>query len=173
MAHYTEQYTEKVVYGEQPETVRYMPLPNGKADVWIRHDIRQEPDGENNLIWLAREVYLQTAQSQAEIESNAVGIFLKESGIQQTLTDAVQDWMDVTVGKRNYDSIFTACSYANSTNAKFRAEGEACVAWRDRVWERCYAILEEVMAGLRAIPTVDELLAQLRTELPLVWPEAA
>ena len=69
--------------------------------------------------------------------------------------------MDKTVQKRNYDSIFTACSYATSTNAKFRAEGDACVAWRDAVWDLCYTILNDVIAGLRAIPTKEELLAEL------------
>lgn len=154
-------YEEKVLYSDRPEAVRYMPLPNGKADVWIRYDIRQELDSENNRGWSAREVYLQTAQSQAEIEANAVNIFLSESGIQKALTDAVQDYMDKTVQKRNYDSIFTACSYATSTNAKFRAEGDACVAWRDAVWDLCYTILNDVIAGLRAIPTKEELLAEL------------
>lgn len=124
-------------------------------------------------MWFAREVYLQTVQSQAEIEANAARVFLKESGIQKALTQAVQDWMDETVSVRNYDNIFTACSYANSTDTKFRAEGEACVAWRDRVWKRCYAILDEVMAGLRVIPTTQELLAELRTKVPFVWPEVA
>ena len=168
------EYYEKVCYDSEPGQVKYNARPDGKADVWIRHDIRQEPDSENNLVWLAREVYLQTVQSQAEIEANAAGIFLKESGIQKRLNDAVQNWMDEKVHRdKDYDNIFTACSYANSTDAKFRAEGETCVAWRDRVWRYCYNVLDAVMAGLRSIPTVEELLAELDAELPLVWPATA
>lgn len=141
--------------------------------MWIRHDIRQE-EQEEGIVWLAREVYLQTVQSQAEIEAEAPRIFLRESGIQKKLTDAVQGWMDEKVHRdKDYDNIFTACSYANSTDDKFRAEGETCVAWRDRVWRYCYNVLDEVMAGRRSIPTVEELLAELDAELPLVWPEAA
>lgn len=141
--------------------------------MWIRHDIRQE-EQEEGIIWLAREVYLQTMQTRAEIEANAAGIFLKESGIQKRLTDAVQNWMDEKVHRdKDYDNIFTACSYANSTNPKFKAEADVCIEWRDRVWEYCYNLLDNVVAGQREIPTVEELLADLDAELPLVWPAAA
>ena len=167
------EYYEKVQYSEQPEQVRYRTRPDGKADVWIRHDIRQE-EQEEGIIWLAREVYLQTVQSQAEIEADAPGIFLRESGIQKRLTDAVQNWMDGKVHReKDYDNIASACSYIQSTDPVFQSEAEVCVAWRDRVWRYCYNVLDEVMAGRRSIPTVEELLAELDAELPLVWPEAA
>ena len=166
------EYYEKVQYSEQPEQVRYRTRPDGKADVWIRHDIRQE-EQEEGIVWLAREVYLQTVQSQAEIEADAPRIFLRESGIQKKLTDAVQNWMDRRAQERGYDNIASACSYIQSTDEVFRAEAEVCVAWRDRVWRYCYNVLDAVMAGQRSIPTVAELLAELDAELPLVWPEAA
>lgn len=166
------EYYEKVQYSEQPEQVRYRTRPDGKADVWIRHDIRQEEE-EEGIVWLAREVYLQTVQSQAEIEADAPRIFLRESGIQKRLTDAVQNWMDRRAQERGYDNIASACSYIQSTDDVFQAEAEVCVAWRDRVWRYCYNVLDEVMAGRRSIPTVEELLAELDAELPLVWPEAA
>ena len=166
------EYYEKVQYSEQPEPVRYRPRPDGKADVWIRHDIRQE-EQEEGVIWLAREVYLQTVQSQAEIEAEAPRIFLRESGIQKRLTDAVQGWMDRRAQERGYDNIASACSYIQSTDTVFQAEAEVCVAWRDRVWRYCYNVLDEVMAARRTIPTAEELLAELDAELPLVWPEAA
>ena len=59
------------------------------------------------------------------------------------------------------------CTYATSPTAKFSDEGQAGVSWRDEVWAKGYAILADVEGGERAIPTVDELLA----ELPVfVWP---
>ena len=140
--------------------------------MWIRHDIRQEEE-EEGIVWLAREVYLQTVQSQAEIEADAPRIFLRESGIQKRLTDAVQNWMDRRAQERGYDNIASACSYIQSTDDVFQAEAEVCVAWRDRVWRYCYNVLDDVMAGRRSIPTVEGLLAELDAELPLVWPEAA
>lgn len=84
-----------------------------------------------------------------------------EEEIQQQLTAAVQRHMDATAQTRNYDNIHTACTYATSTDPTFKAEGTACVAWRDAVWRKCYDILAEVQAGSRAIPTADELIAEL------------
>lgn len=84
-----------------------------------------------------------------------------EAEIQKQLTDAVQNWMDSTVQVRNYDNINSACTYANSTDHIFAAEGLACVKWRDAVWRKCYDMLAEVKAGTRAIPTAEEVIAEL------------
>lgn len=86
-----------------------------------------------------------------------------ETGIdaQKILTQAVQDYMDVTARARGYDGILSACTYATSSNDKFKHEGQACVDWRDSVWSSCYAILSDVLAGNRQVPTIDELTAEL------------
>lgn len=81
--------------------------------------------------------------------------------IQKQLTDAVQNYMDTTVQARGYDNINSACTYANSTDHIFAAEGVACVKWRDAVWRKCYDMLAEVKAGTRAIPTAEEVIAEL------------
>lgn len=81
--------------------------------------------------------------------------------IQAQLTAAVQNWMDKTVQARNYDNIHTACTYAYSTDETFKAEGTACLAWRDDVWRTCYNILNEVLSGTREIPTEEALIAEL------------
>lgn len=86
--------------------------------------------------------------------------------IQKMLTDGVQAYMDTKAQERGYDNIHTACSYANSTDEVFKAEGTACLAWRDSVWRKCYNILDEVKAGKRAIPTLEEVIAELPV---LVW----
>ena len=83
------------------------------------------------------------------------------------LTSAIQSTLDKKAQERGYDNILSLCTYATSTAAKFAAEGQAGVAWRDEVWAKGYSILADVESGARAIPTADELLA----ELPLfVWP---
>lgn len=84
-----------------------------------------------------------------------------EEEIQRQLTAAVQAYMDKTVQQRGYDNILTACSYVNSTDHIFAAEGLACVQWRDAVWRKCYDMLAEVKAGTRAIPTAEEVIAEL------------
>ena len=81
--------------------------------------------------------------------------------IQLELTNAVQAYMDVAVKARGYDGVLSACSYVNTGVEKFDAEGAACRAWRSSVWAKCYEILGEVQAGIRSIPTADELIAEL------------
>lgn len=80
---------------------------------------------------------------------------------------AVQVMLDTTAKQRNYDNIQSACTYAASTNAQFKAEGLACLAWRDAVWAQCYADLAAVQAGTMQQPTVDAFVASLPT---LTWP---
>jgi hypothetical protein len=81
---------------------------------------------------------------------------------------AVQAMLDAKAQGRRYDSILSACTYATSTQPKFQAEGQACVAWRDAVWSKCYQLMADVDAGVLAQPTVEELLAMLPT---MEWPE--
>ena len=89
-----------------------------------------------------------------------------EEEIQKMLTDGVQSYMDTKAQERGYDNIHTACSYVNSTDEVFKAEGTACLAWRDQVWRKCYDILAEVKTGKRAVPTLEEVIAELPV---LVW----
>ena len=89
-----------------------------------------------------------------------------EEEIQKALTNGVQKHMDKKAQERGYDNIHTACSYVNSTDEIFKAEGTACLAWRDQVWRKCYDILAEVKTGKRAVPTLEEVIAELPV---LVW----
>lgn len=84
-----------------------------------------------------------------------------------SLTGDVQAHLDATARTRNYDGILSLCSYASSAHPTFGAEGLAGVAWRDAVWAACYAIMADVQAGTRAVPTTAALLAELPA---MVWP---
>lgn len=80
---------------------------------------------------------------------------------------AVGAMLNAKVAERLYDDIVSACSYAASTNAQFKAEALACIAWRDAVYGQCYADLAAVQAGTMAQPTVEAFIASLPQ---LTWP---
>lgn len=75
--------------------------------------------------------------------------------------------LDGTVQERFYDDIVSACSYAASTNAKFKAEADACIAWRDAVYVACYTALAAVQGGTMEQPTIAAFVASLPQ---LAWP---
>jgi hypothetical protein len=84
-----------------------------------------------------------------------------EAEIIASLTTAVQAHLDSTARQRNYDGILSLCSYATSLDPVFKAEGQAGVEWRDACWRGSTQIMADVKAGLRDVPTADELLAEL------------
>lgn len=93
-----------------------------------------------------------------------------EAQIQATLTQVVQNALDNFAKTRNYDGILSVCSYANSTNPKFKAEADYCVQLRDDTWAAGYIILDQVKSGFRAIPTAEELIALLPVS-SAKWPD--
>jgi hypothetical protein len=84
------------------------------------------------------------------------------------IVQAVQSHLDTEARTHGYDGILSACTYATSTVPTFAAEGQACVAWRDAVWSKCYAELAKVQAGERAMPTPAEAVAELPE---MEWPQ--
>lgn len=80
---------------------------------------------------------------------------------------AVQKRLDDFAQTRNYFGIMSACTYVASNVPKFQGEGLYCVAIRDKHWAACYQILADVQAGLRPIPSADEVLKEMPD---LLWP---
>ena len=81
---------------------------------------------------------------------------------------AIQTYLDDFARTRNYDGILSAATYATSTVGKFRAEGQYAVEARDATWVKGYAIMDDVLAGARPMPSLAEVLDELP---PLAWPE--
>lgn len=79
----------------------------------------------------------------------------------------VDQYLDNTAKTRNYDSAMSVCTYGDTGNEKFDAEGIAFKKWRSQVWERCYGLQEEVISGQRPVPTEAELIALLPV---MGWP---
>lgn len=89
------------------------------------------------------------------------------SAIYSSIGFAVNEYMNQKAAERRYDNISSAVSYTTSTNAKYRAEAEACNIFRTACWEKCDQIELEVTQGLRPIPTPEEVVSELPD---LVWP---
>lgn len=87
--------------------------------------------------------------------------------LAQTYIDYIQRRLDTFAQTRGYDSALSCCTYVASTVAKFRAEGHYMVEARDLTWSTGYQILADVQAGLRPIPTFEELDAEMPD---LQWP---
>ena len=82
--------------------------------------------------------------------------------VQRMLISAVHNHLDAAARSAGYDDIKSAVTYADEPAVpKFQAEGQRFRAWRSLVWAACYAMLDDVLAGTRTVPTVDELLAEL------------
>ena len=77
------------------------------------------------------------------------------------------NFVDSVAQQQQYNDAVSCASYVNSTNATWKAQGTAFIAWRDSVYT--YVIAQEALmqSGSRTIPTF----AEFQTELPVIaWP---
>lgn len=107
--------------------------------------------------------------TDAEAESIQIAQnVLSPEQIEAAFVAAIQKRLDDFARTRNYDSMLSACTYATSTVAKFKTEGQACVNLRDATWAAAYTILSNVQAGKRPMPTS---ISDIEADLPAaVWP---
>ena len=89
-------------------------------------------------------------------------------GMIASVQQAAQQRLDAFARTRAYDGILSAATYATSAVPKFAAEGQYAVQARDASWAACYQIMADVQAGLRAMPSVEQVLSELPT---LEWPQ--
>lgn len=87
--------------------------------------------------------------------------------IIQGFVGSIQKHLDDFAKTRGYDGIMSACTYATSTVAKFKTEGQYCVQARDATWSMAYDLLDQVQTGEIDVPTEEEVFAQLPA---LAWP---
>lgn len=88
---------------------------------------------------------------------------LKEQreAMKTTFVAAVQNYLDDQAQVLLYDGILSLCTYALSTNTKFAAEGKAGVKLRDDCWSSLYKLLDDVNAGRKPIPKIEDYLKEL------------
>lgn len=97
-------------------------------------------------------------------------------------TAAIQQRLDDFARTRNYDNVDSASKYQNISDAeisllpvpeqatvsKFRVECRYLALSVARTWATYYAILADVQAGKRPMPTLEQILAELPV---LEWPQ--
>jgi len=102
---------------------------------------------------LYRGVYSQQWEvldlDQRTIQENAIK---RIDAMKDSYMSAVQLHMDSEAKKKGYDNILSACTYANSTIPKFKAEGKAAVLWRDQIWDYCFVNIQSMQDGTRSLP---------------------
>jgi len=82
--------------------------------------------------------------------------------ITAALTASIQAHMDSQARACGYDDIKSAVTYAaEPAVSQFQAEGLVFREWRSLCWAHCYAVLDAVNLGERAITTAEELIAEL------------
>ncbi len=98
-----------------------------------------------------------SALPQEEIDRKAQE---KADAMMQPYKDAVQRLLDRTAIEKGYDSIISMCTYANSTNATWSAEGQAAVNWRDACWnEGLVQLGNYTVTGVA--PEMDDYIASM------------
>ena len=66
----------KASFTERPESIKYMSLPSGEADLWMRKNIAEVVDPETNTVsYEADEAYMRTKATEAEIAADFEGWF--------------------------------------------------------------------------------------------------
>jgi hypothetical protein len=95
-------------------------------------------------------------------EPEVVDVTKRPEQIIDTLKRAVRAWMDISVGQRQYDDLMTAISYRDDNeHPDWQAESWAVYHWRSRVYDAMISIEAACLAGERAAPTAEELIAEL------------
>ena len=95
-------------------------------------------------------------------------VFYDYDKIQADIIERTQKRLDDFAKTRDYSSIMSLCTYAASSVAKFKVEGEYGVMARDQTWQKLYEIMDDVKAGKREHP---KNFYEIQSELPvLTWP---
>ena len=91
------------------------------------------------------------------------------AGMLAIITEAIKSHFDQVANQRQYDSLLTIDTYKDSNVPLWAAENAAFFTWRDQCWLIAYQIQADVQAGLRPVPTPDQVIA----ELPVIqWPSS-
>lgn len=146
--------------GEHRRTLSPGRIVNG---AWVDTDLSAEPQAVREAAAGA-----WTPAIRAAFEAVLRGTTVIAPGeLAGSYRIAVQAHIDATAQERQYDSGLSIATYAISAVERWAQEAAAFIAWRDSVWIYALAELDNVRAGERDQPSIDEFIAELP---PLVWP---
>ena len=97
------------------------------------------------------EIQFDEASYNTKIHAETIANY--NFAAQVNLDQVAQSW--------GYNSFDTPASYANSTNAQFKADAEALIKWRDIYWLQAYTI----EAG--TLPTSAEIFVNMLPVAPI------
>ena len=88
----------------------------------------------------------EVSGGEATITSYSAPVPTDEEKITE-MKAVVQSLLNIEARKLGYDDVFTAVSYATSSDATFGPQGIAFRNWRDSVWNAAYVLLATWQAG--------------------------
>ena len=78
--------------------------------------------------------------------------------LQNQYVVAMQSVLDTQAVEEGFESIFTACTYADEPSVpSFQVDGQALRTWRSLCWEYAYQVMASVEGG-GAVPTVESFI---------------
>lgn len=82
-----------------------------------------------------------------------------QKATEDAFAAAVQAYMNAKAQTRSWDDIRSAALRAGYPGP-FHDEGVAWATWMDACWAHCYQAMADVLAGVRTMPTTDQLIAE-------------
>lgn len=110
----------KAYFTERPESIKYMVLPSGDADLWMRKNIAEVVDPETNEVsYEADEAYMRTNATEAEIAADFEGWFETASAWEPPVPEKKPETEDKRIVALEED--VTALKKANADLTKQNA----------------------------------------------------
>ena len=76
------------------------------------------------------------------------------------MNNAIQNLLDTKAQEYRYDNMMSVRSYAGFENP-FQVEAQGMAIWASSCWVKAGEIEADVLAGNRAMPTVEEVLLEM------------
>lgn len=140
-------------------------------DFFIGQNLPLEEFPKDACIWAAEhDAYVMQYGDRYEIVAKQKPTEEEQrKALETEYKRSVQHMLDEAAYARGYTgpgenisgACMSVCSYVDTGVEQFDAEGRAFRAWRSAVWAAGLALMDEVLAGKRAMPSFEELPALL------------